>query len=212
MPVPPATGRFVRTAMVAGLISVPALVGQAAYAAPRPTPSYAGFERLATVPVYLNSAEDQETVAEISAVSTDGKTVISTDSPGERLGFIDITDPAHPKPDGHARACRASRPRWPCYQNYALAVVNTSEDFINTVRRAGGHRPGHPHDRRTTSRSAASPTRSRWRPAASTRRSRSRTSATRTSTTARSRRSRPASSQVVDIKKTSRLGADARRR
>ena len=130
MPVPPATGRFVRTAMVAGLISVPALVGQAAFAV-APATTFAGFERLATVPVYLNSAEDQETVAEISAVSTDGNTVISTDSPGERLGFIDITDPAHPKPTG-TFALPGEPTSVAVYQNYVLAVVNTSEDFVNT--------------------------------------------------------------------------------
>ncbi|SNT45689.1 Uncharacterized conserved protein [Asanoa hainanensis] len=130
MPVPPATGRFVRTAMVAGLISVPALVGQAAFAA-APDSKFAGFERLATVPVYLNSAEDQETVAEISAVSTDGNTVISTDSPGERLGFIDITDPANPKPKG-TFALPGEPTSVAVYQNYVLAVVNTSKDFVDT--------------------------------------------------------------------------------
>ncbi|HEV7708783.1 MAG TPA: esterase-like activity of phytase family protein, partial [Asanoa sp.] len=120
---------FVRTAMVAGLITVPALIGQAAHAAP--ASKDAGFARLATVPVYLNSSEDQETVAEISAVSTDGKTVISTDSPGERLGFIDITDPAHPKPTG-TLALPGEPTSVAVYKNFALAVVNTSDDFINT--------------------------------------------------------------------------------
>jgi len=135
MPVPPATGRFVRTAMVAGLITVPALIGQTAHAAPASKTVSAGkdvgFARLATVPVYLNSSEDQETVAEISAVSTDGKTVISTDSPGERLGFIDITDPAHPKPTG-TLALPGEPTSVAVYKNFALVVVNTSENFIDT--------------------------------------------------------------------------------
>ncbi|MEV0713330.1 esterase-like activity of phytase family protein [Asanoa sp. NPDC050611] len=130
MPVPRATGRLVRTAMVAGLITVPAMIGQAAVAA-APTAKDPGFARLATVPVYLNSAEDQETVAEISAVSTDGKTVISTDSPGERLGFLDISDPAKPKPLG-TFALRGEPTSVAVFQDFVLAVVNTSEDFVNT--------------------------------------------------------------------------------
>ncbi|MFC6018385.1 esterase-like activity of phytase family protein [Plantactinospora solaniradicis] len=130
MQVPRATGRFVRTAMVAGLITVPALFGQASFAA-APSANDAGFARLATVPVYLNSAEDQETVAEISAVSTDGKTVISTDSPGKRLGFIDISDPANPKPTG-TYALPGEPTSVAVYKNYVLAVVNTSADFVNT--------------------------------------------------------------------------------
>ncbi|GIF71008.1 esterase-like activity of phytase family protein [Asanoa siamensis] len=129
MPVPRATGRFVRTAMVAGLITVPAMVGQAAFAAPADKDP--GFARLATFPVYLNSAEDQETVAEISAVSADGKTVISTDSPGKRLGFTDISDPAKPKPLG-TFALPGEPTSVAVHQNYVLAVVNTSEDFVNT--------------------------------------------------------------------------------
>jgi hypothetical protein len=130
MPVPRATGRLVRTAMVAGLITAPAMIGQAAFAA-APAAKDPGFARLATVPVYLNSAEDQETVAEISAVSTDGKTVISTDSPGERLGFLDITDPAKPKPLG-TFPLRGEPTSVAVFHDFVLAVVNTSKDFVDT--------------------------------------------------------------------------------
>ena len=52
------------------------------------------FQRLATFPVYQNSPDPStETVAEITAASTDGRTLISTDSPDERVTFTDITDP-----------------------------------------------------------------------------------------------------------------------
>ncbi|MGV0838192.1 esterase-like activity of phytase family protein [Mycolicibacterium thermoresistibile] len=58
------------------------------------------FHRLATYPVYLNSpdgeAVDTETVAEISTVTPDGNTVIYTDAAAQRIGFLDIADPAEP--------------------------------------------------------------------------------------------------------------------
>jgi len=130
MPVAPWAARYVRTAAIAGatgLVALPALVGLPATAAP-PAHRDIAFQRLATVPVYLNSAEDQETVAEISAVSADGRTVISTDSPGERLGFLDISDPATPKPTG-----TLDLPGEPTsvavHRDYVLAAVNTSESF-----------------------------------------------------------------------------------
>ncbi|WP_229072337.1 esterase-like activity of phytase family protein [Actinoplanes sp. DH11] len=58
------------------------------------------FERLATFPAYLNSSIDDTAAAEISTVTEDGRTVVYTDSPGKRLGFVDITDPSRPKPAG----------------------------------------------------------------------------------------------------------------
>lgn len=58
------------------------------------------FERVATYPVYLNAPATadpaDETVAEISTVTGDGRTMIYTDAAGKRIGFIDITDPANP--------------------------------------------------------------------------------------------------------------------
>lgn len=43
---------------------------------------------------------DDETAAEIAAASTDGMTVIYTNSPKREIGFVDITDPANPLPLG----------------------------------------------------------------------------------------------------------------
>jgi hypothetical protein len=40
------------------------------------------------------------TVAEIVSVTSDGLTLVYTDSPGERIGFVDISDPSNPQPDG----------------------------------------------------------------------------------------------------------------
>jgi hypothetical protein len=59
-----------------------------------------GFQRLATFPAYLNSSIGDPAAAEISTVTEDGRTVVYTDSPGKRLGFVDITDPGRPKPAG----------------------------------------------------------------------------------------------------------------
>ncbi|BCB84066.1 hypothetical protein Psuf_013790 [Phytohabitans suffuscus] len=48
-------------------------------------PSHGGpgpFGRIATVPAYLNSDITDDAAAEIAAVSSDGRTVVYTDSPG----------------------------------------------------------------------------------------------------------------------------------
>ncbi|WP_420174520.1 esterase-like activity of phytase family protein [Luteococcus sp. OSA5] len=58
------------------------------------------FQRVSTFPAYLNSSKDDEAVAEISTISPDGKTVIYTDAAGQRIGFVDLADPANPKPLG----------------------------------------------------------------------------------------------------------------
>ncbi|WP_250257736.1 esterase-like activity of phytase family protein [Dermabacter sp. Marseille-Q3180] len=62
------------------------------------------FARTATYPVYMNAPEGvdpaDETVAEISTVSEDGNTLIYTDAAGKRIGFLDISDPHHPKGAG----------------------------------------------------------------------------------------------------------------
>lgn len=97
------------------------------------------FERLATFPVYKNLPEgadpEQETSAEIAGVSKDGMTVVYTDSPGKRLGFVDITNPAKPKPLGGIDLTKAgSADDEPTsvyvHGDYILAVINTSESYV----------------------------------------------------------------------------------
>ncbi len=55
------------------------------------------FNRTDTYPVFQNrpagDAVTDETVAEISTVTQDGKTMIYTDAAGKRIGFLDISDP-----------------------------------------------------------------------------------------------------------------------
>ncbi|WP_392507580.1 esterase-like activity of phytase family protein [Naumannella halotolerans] len=59
------------------------------------------YHRTATYPVHQNApaGEDPgtETVAEISSVSEDGRTLVYTDATAKRIGFLDITDPAAPQ-------------------------------------------------------------------------------------------------------------------
>ncbi len=62
------------------------------------------FNRIATFHVVDNLPEGADakkaTVAEIISASADGNTLVYTDSPGERIGLIDITDPKAPKAAG----------------------------------------------------------------------------------------------------------------
>lgn len=88
------------------------------------------FRRIATFPVFLNTDITTETVAEIVAASQDGMTLIYTDGANEGLGFIDITDPADPQPDGTV-ALGGEPTSVAVAGPYALASINTSPDFVN---------------------------------------------------------------------------------
>jgi hypothetical protein len=128
--------RLATGALAAGLVSSSLLgAGSAAAEAERLPGGVHGsarstaFQRLATFPVYRNSADPSvETVAEITAVSTDGRTLISTDSPGERVTFTDISDPSRPRPAG-ALALAGEPTSVAVYRSYALIAVNTSASF-----------------------------------------------------------------------------------
>lgn len=97
------------------------------------------FERLATFPVYKNLPDgadaEQETSAEIAGVSKDGMTVVYTDSPGKRLGFVDISNPAKPKALGGVDLTKngdAEDEPTSVYVHgdHILAVINTSESYV----------------------------------------------------------------------------------
>ena len=87
------------------------------------------FNRIATFPVYLNTDIDDETVAEIVDASKDGKTLIYTDSETEKLGFVDIKNPAEPAPLG-AIDLGGEPTSVAVAGRYALVGVNTSPSFI----------------------------------------------------------------------------------
>lgn len=99
------------------------------------------FERTATLPVYENRPDGEDkstpTVAEISTVSKDGKTLIHTDALAQRIGFIDISNPNAPqglgtldlKAQGHAKDEPTSVA---VYGDYLLVVIDeTGGDFAN---------------------------------------------------------------------------------
>lgn len=134
-------------ALSLGLGALPALPALPALAATHPAaPSGAWtvpapdetFHRLATYPVFENRPEGEdpatETVAEISAVSEDGRTVVHTDAAAKRIGFLDITDPTAPKGLGTLSLAElGSEHDEPTsvaiVGGYVLVVVDTSTSF-----------------------------------------------------------------------------------
>ena len=92
------------------------------------------FNRVASFPVCLQLDAtcnvDDETAAEIVAASDDGMTLIYTDSPSEKLGFVDITDAAEPVAAGTLDL--PGEPTSVAVKgDYALVAINTSTDFVN---------------------------------------------------------------------------------
>ena len=83
------------------------------------------FRRIATFPVFENTDIGTQTVAEIVAASHDGNTLIYTDSVNESLGFVDITDPEHPRPLGNL-SLEGEPTSVAVAGRYALVAVNTS--------------------------------------------------------------------------------------
>lgn len=75
------SGRVVAALAVCGLALAPT-------ASAEPVPER--FQRADTLPVYLNTSADEHTAAEIAAATADGRTVVYTDSPGERIGFAGV--------------------------------------------------------------------------------------------------------------------------
>ncbi|WP_417777022.1 esterase-like activity of phytase family protein [Stutzerimonas xanthomarina] len=120
--------RLTRTALSTALTL--ALLPLASEAASSRTAEY--FERIATFPVYRNLGADEDaskqTAAEITAVSRDGRTLIYTDSPGERIGLVDIQDPKSPKPAGFVKL-EGEPTSVAVHHHFALVAVNTSLSF-----------------------------------------------------------------------------------
>ncbi|WP_096085663.1 esterase-like activity of phytase family protein [Agaribacterium haliotis] len=92
------------------------------------------FNRIASFPVceqlHMSCDVDDETAAEIVAVSEDGQVLVYTDSPLGALGFVDISDASKPMAAGLIEL--AGEPTSLAVKgNYALVAVNTSEDYVN---------------------------------------------------------------------------------
>ena len=88
-----------------------------------------GFNRVATFPVYLNTDISSKTVSEIVSVSQDGNTLIYTDGKTENLGFVNITNPEKPLPDG-IMSLGGEPTSVSVVRDYALTAVNTSPNFV----------------------------------------------------------------------------------
>lgn len=92
------------------------------------------FNRVSTFAVCSQVGSSCEsgdaTAAEIAAASTDGMTVIYTNSPKKEVGFVDITDPAQPKPLG-ALAVGGEPTSVAVIGAYALVAVDTSTSFTS---------------------------------------------------------------------------------
>ena len=91
------------------------------------------FNRIASFPVNTNLPADMdqktETSAEIIYASKDGMTLVYTNSPAKRIGFIDIADPRSPKPAGGIDM--GGEPTSVSVSgNFALVGVNTSESYV----------------------------------------------------------------------------------
>jgi hypothetical protein len=94
-----------------------------------------GFQRVSTLANYRNNGAaniGETTVSEIIAATRDGKTLVYTDSPGKQIGFVDITDPANPVPNGIVALDGEPTSVDVLGNKYALVAVNTSANFINT--------------------------------------------------------------------------------
>ncbi|GAA3231084.1 esterase-like activity of phytase family protein [Actinocorallia longicatena] len=88
------------------------------------------FERLATYPVVQNLPADTATVAEISAVTEDGETLIYTDAIGRNIGFLDISRPKAPQGLGVLPLGPGDSPTSVAVVGgYALAVIDSSPSF-----------------------------------------------------------------------------------
>lgn len=91
----------------------------------------APFRRVATFPVFQNTSVAIDTVAEIVSATDDGMTLVYTDGVAQKLGFVDISNPAAPQPAG-----AIDLPGEPTSVTvrgpHALVCVNSSANFINT--------------------------------------------------------------------------------
>ena len=87
------------------------------------------FHRLATLPAYANTHRGIETVAEISTVTPDGKTVVYTDAEAGGIGFVDITDPNAPRADGFLETAGSPTSVY-ATETYLMVVVDTSASFV----------------------------------------------------------------------------------
>ncbi|MGI9508094.1 MAG: hypothetical protein ACR2QJ_01940 [Geminicoccaceae bacterium] len=98
---------------------------------PKTAPEPKTFTKVGELSV---AANDESEAAEILAASTDEQTLLFTDSPAGKLGFVDISDASAPTAED-VLALDGEPTSVAVQGNYALVAVNTSESFVEP----GGH-------------------------------------------------------------------------
>lgn len=128
-----------RALRLAGVMLAGALLVSTAFAGPgrsvrghdRNFGDALNFNRVATFANYLNNEDiGDETVSEIVAATMDGQMLVYTDGELETIGFVDITDPYNPLPDGTVEVGGEPTSVSVLGNEYALVGVNTSESFV----------------------------------------------------------------------------------
>ncbi|MFF5898070.1 esterase-like activity of phytase family protein [Streptomyces argenteolus] len=124
-------------ALAAVAVAAGLLAGTGAASAHQPPRWPVAFDRTATYPVFQNRPAGEDpaspTVAEISAVGEDGRTLVHTDALARRIGFLDISDPGRPRGLGTLSLAELGDAEdeptsVAVVGRYVLVVVNTSAD------------------------------------------------------------------------------------
>ncbi|RKR88022.1 phytase-like protein with esterase activity [Micromonospora pisi] len=126
------------TALTVAAVAASTLTGAGTAAAHGKSDRPLSFDRTATYPVFQNRPAGEDpatpTVAEISAVSDDGRTLIYTDALARRIGFLDLTRPDKPRGLGTLSLSQLGDAEdeptsVAVVGQYVLVVVNTSPSF-----------------------------------------------------------------------------------
>ncbi|MFD7089130.1 esterase-like activity of phytase family protein [Streptomyces sp. NPDC059896] len=127
-------------ALVAVAAAAGVLAGTGAASAHQESRRPVAFDRTATYPVFQNrpAGEDPSspTVAEISAASEDGRTLVYTDAVARRIGFLDISNPDSPRGLGTLSLAELGNAEdeptsVAVVGQYVLVVVNTSASYTD---------------------------------------------------------------------------------
>ncbi|GAA1374380.1 esterase-like activity of phytase family protein [Luteococcus sanguinis] len=94
-------------------------------------PDHGSFTRTATFPAYFNTQASEASVAEISTITPDGKTVVYTDAAGQRIGFVDVRNANSPKPLGTVDVPGEPTSVYATGSHILVCVDQTDGDFAN---------------------------------------------------------------------------------
>ncbi|WP_066954474.1 esterase-like activity of phytase family protein [Streptomyces lushanensis] len=127
-------------AVVAVAVAAGLLAGTGAASAHQESRRPVAFDRTATYPVFQNRPAGEDpattTVAEISATSEDGRTLVYTDAAARRIGFLDISRPDSPRGLGTLSLTELGDAEdeptsVAVVGQYVLVVVNTSAEYTD---------------------------------------------------------------------------------